>query len=436
MSGKTLVIVLALPLVVVLPAAFSARGSAPPAGPVRAASTAAPVPAAADAGPDVIYGRVTTAEGTYEGRLRFGGDEEAFWGDFFNGYKDENPWAAYAPFEPPLEIFRFKIRIGAKTPELGRPFMTRFGDITRLEAHGRDLRVTLKSGTVVRLDRFGADDYADGVRVWDPRRGVVDLDEWDIQAIDLLPGSGTAPPLARLHGTVRTAAGDFTGFVQWNRHGSVSADELTGRMDGHERRVPFDDIRSIARLSPVSALVTLRDGRELVLSGTRDVGREHRGVFVDDDRYGRVLVSRDAFERVDFGPAGRSPAYQTFLPGRPLSGTVTTQAGRRLTGRLVYDLDESETTETLDAPWMGVNYSLPFGLVASVVLGPPVGARAAATVRLQDGNELSLERAGDLADSNGGLLVFEDGPERPEYLPWTDVAQVDFVHPSPMSPEK
>jgi len=36
--------------------------------------------------------------------------------------------------------------------------------------------------------------------------------------------------------------------------------------------------------------------------------------------------------------------------GRPLTGKVITRSGRRLAGRLVYDLDESETTETLDAP--------------------------------------------------------------------------------------
>jgi hypothetical protein len=95
--------------------------------------------------------------------------------------------------------------------------------------------------------------------------------------------------------------------------------------------------------------VTLLDGREIVLSGTAKVGG-NRGVYVDDPRYGRVLVSWDAFERVDFSPGGSGPAYGDFPPGRPLTGSVTTRAGRRLAGRLVYDLDESETTETLDAP--------------------------------------------------------------------------------------
>ena len=43
-----------------------------------------------------LYGRVTTRLDTvYEGRLRWGGGEEAFWGDYFNGQKNANVWAAY-----------------------------------------------------------------------------------------------------------------------------------------------------------------------------------------------------------------------------------------------------------------------------------------------------------------------------------------------------
>ena len=41
-----------------------------------------------------LYGRVTDVYGaTYVGRLRWGGNEEAFWGNYFNGFKEENRWA-------------------------------------------------------------------------------------------------------------------------------------------------------------------------------------------------------------------------------------------------------------------------------------------------------------------------------------------------------
>jgi hypothetical protein len=181
--------------------------------------------------------------------------------------------------------------------------------------------------------------------------------------------------------------------------------------------------------------VTLLDGREIVLSGSREVGEGNSGVYVDDPRYGRVLVSWDAFERVDFSAAGSGPAYTDFPQGRPLTGTVITRAGRRLTGRLVYDLDESETTETLDAPYLGVDYTIPFGLVASITpAGGEEPAARRARVRLHGGEELPLDRAGDLGDGNAGMLIFVDGRERPEYVEWSDVEEVDFDRPPVMYP--
>jgi hypothetical protein len=389
-----------------------------------------------------LYGRIATVEGaTYEGRLRWGGNQEAFWGDYFNGTKHKNPWLAQVPPErrprehDPIEILGFKILDRESESEVSRQLLTRFGEIARIEARGREVRVTLKSGTRVDLDRFETSDFDDGVRVWDGRRGVVDLDSLRIRAIELLP---TPPPGAvpsRLHGTVRTRQGDFTGFVQWDRAECVGSDDLDGHTaDGKLSHLRFDTIRSIARRSGDSSLVTLLDGREIALSGTAEVGHGNRGIYVDDPRYGRVLISWDTFERVDFSPGGSGPAYGDFPPGSPLTGSVTTRAGRRLAGRLVYDLDESETTDTLDASSQGVDYTLPFGLIASIV--PPGreehGAQRA-RVTLQSGEELRLERAGDLGEGNAGLLILVDR-QRPEYVPWTDVEQVDLDRPPAMYP--
>jgi hypothetical protein len=153
------------------------------------------------------------------------------------------------------------------------------------------------------------------------------------------------------------------------------------------------------------------------------------------------LISWDAFERVDFtlpshqSQGGSGPAYGDFPPGRPLTGSVTTRGGRRLAGRLVYDLDESETTETLDAPSQGVDYTIPFGMIASIV-PPGRDERDAprARVTLHDGEELQLERTGDLGERNAGMLIFVDGIQRPEYVSWTDVGQVDFERPPAMYP--
>src|SRR5262245_16140545 len=67
--------------------------------------------ATADVRPGFLYGRITALDGaTYEGRLRWGRDQEAFWGDYFNGTKDKNPWAAHAPLaQRPRERSAFEI---------------------------------------------------------------------------------------------------------------------------------------------------------------------------------------------------------------------------------------------------------------------------------------------------------------------------------------
>jgi hypothetical protein len=389
-----------------------------------------------------IFGRVTTDDGAiYEGRLRFGGDQEAFWGDYFNGFKEKNPWVTQVPPDQlkerqPLEIFGVEIYQRESEVYLGRPFMTRFGDIARIEPKGGDLQVTLKSGTVFHLDRYAADDLADGVRVWDGRRGVVDLDEGQIRSIDFLPTGRLDAAPDRLHGTVRTRAGDFTGFIQWNRQKGISSDEFTGHTaDSGERSLRFDTVRLIARNSSNGSQVTLLNGEEIVLSDTPEVGPDNLGIYVDDRRYGRVLVSWDAFQRVEFSPAGTSPAYGDFPTGRPLTGDVTTRDGRRLAGRLVYDLDESENTETLDAPSQGVDYTIPFGLIDSIVLPAP-GERGAsrAKVTLHSGEVLQLEFDGDLKKENIGLLIFVDGRKQPEFERWAQIKQLHFDRPSSTYP--
>lgn len=390
-----------------------------------------------------LFGRVTTTDGaTYQGRLRFGQDQEAFWGDAFNGVKFLNAWMGKVPAGklPKQESESFKIlgvELGKRErqSDLGRRFLARFGDISRVESMGTTVRVTLKSGTVFDLRRLDASDFDDGLRVWDEKKGVVDLDSLRIRTIEFLPSvrRGTAP--VRLYGTVHTEQGDFTGFVQWDRDESVGSDTLDGNDGDGEHSLRFDTIRSIARRDRQSSRVTLLDGREMELFATNDVNAENRGIGVDDPRYGRVVVSWDAFERVDFGPGGVGPGYGDFPPGRPLTGGVTTRDGRRQAGRLVFDLDESETTETLDGSSPGVDYTIPFGLIASIV--PPAGEEGSARmarVTLHGGEVLELERSGDLGDSNAGLLVFPEGQKQAEYVPWGDVTKIELDRPPAMFP--
>ena len=226
----------------------------------------------------------------------------------------------------------------------------------------------------------------------------------------------------------RTRHSTFTGFLQWDREQGLGSDQLQGQAAGRGLSLPFDTIRTIARRSTRSSLVTLHDGRQFELSGTRATGEDNLGIYVDDPRYGRVLVSWNAFEQVDFTPGGAGPAYGDFPPGHPLTATITTFDGRRLAGRLVFDLDESETTETLDAPYQGIDYTVSFGFIASIFLPTPEDRESPpARVTLRSGEQLQLTCAGDLGKTNAGLLVFIHGNPRPSYVPWPEVAQIDLA---------
>jgi hypothetical protein len=108
----------------------------------------------------LLYGRVTTDDGAvYQGRLRFGGDEEAFWDHYFNGAKDGNPWAVQVPPERlkerlPIRIFGVEIGRWKHQIDLGRPFMARFGDIARID--GMPIAETFFATRFAQLrDRFG-----------------------------------------------------------------------------------------------------------------------------------------------------------------------------------------------------------------------------------------------------------------------------------------
>lgn len=180
-----------------------------------------------------LYGRITTGGGAIvEGRLRFEGGEDVFWSDDFNGAKREKPWLAHVSPEQrpkerhPIEIFGFEIVQRERESKVDRPFLARFGDLAHIEARGDAVRVTLKSGTAFVLNRFDASDFDDGVRVWDKRQGVVDLDSLRIRTIELLKTPALADAPHRLHGTVRTSQGGFSGFIAWNRAQSLGSDEL------------------------------------------------------------------------------------------------------------------------------------------------------------------------------------------------------------------
>ncbi len=389
--------------------------------------TAAPATAADPQG--FIYGKITTrSDSTYEGRIRWG-KEEAFWGDHFNSTKEERPYRDRAPRRERRDkeaIKVFGITIGTKWSNVSndRSLIARFGDIQRIEVrHGDEATLVLKNGTEIEIDG-GSNDLGGKIRIWDREVGEIDIRWNDIEEIVMLPTPKDLDVAAlRLYGTVETQRGEFKGYIQWDQDECLSTDKLDGESRDGEMSIEMGKIRSIERHTSDSSRVVLKTGRELVLEDSNDVDSDNRGIFVEDERYGRVLVEWDAFERLEFSDSdSNGPSYAEYLPAKSLTGKVFDEKGNVHEGRIVYDLDESETWEILDGNQRDISYHIPFGLIASII----PDSHDSSLVVLKSGEEIELEDSADVGGEHDGVLILDGGIDQSVYVSWNDVQRIDF----------
>lgn len=373
-----------------------------------------------------IYGQVKTSSGaTYEGFIRWG-TEEAFWGDHFNSSKDELPYARYVPRSErrvPLQVFG--VRVGSRgSLDATRQVVVRFGDIAEIDVlHGKRAQLTLRNGS--RIDVVGGSNDLDATLfVHDKERGTVEVPWRRVETVRFAAvPAGVKPYASRLYGKVDTREGLFEGFVQWDSQECLSTDRLDGDSDDARLSIEFGQIRAIERQGLNRSRVKLGSGEVEVLSGTNDVNSDIRGIWVEDARFGRVKISWEAFRRVEFSKAPSSgPAYDQFPASRELRGTVRDVDGKVFKGRIVFDIDESETWEILDGNAGDIDYSIPFGHIASI---EPRGHRAS-LVTLRSGTEVRLEDSKDVSDENAGVLVIAGPETEPHYVSWDRVARVEI----------
>jgi hypothetical protein len=392
---------------------------------IAGTSTFAAVAATSSADAGYLHGKLTTRDGaTYEGRMRWD-DEEASWVDFFNSSKAENPWVEDVPRRIRRSrgesIKLFGVEIARRSGDEGRQFVARFGDIAKIRVdHGDEASVWMKSGTRFAIEG-GSNDVEAAVTVWDPKVGEIQIPWRRIDTLEFSGGGQASDAPARLHGTVETSSGSFTGSIQWDQHECLAIDKLDGESDDSDIALVMGNLKAIERSGRRASRVTLRDGSTMELSGTNDVNDENRGIYVDDPRYGRVLIRWRAFERVRFDE-GRAAAYADFAPGKPLRGKVVDADGKTHSGRLVFDLDESETWELLNGWKDDIEYSIPFALVASIT---PINDDESRVV-LTNGEQLKLDGQTDVGGDNLGMLIFESDTAKPTYVPWDDVERVEF----------
>jgi hypothetical protein len=186
----------------------------------------------------------------------------------------------------------------------------------------------------------------------------------------------------------------------------------------------FGDIASIRRHRN-GALVKLKGGDELYLTGSNDVNHENRGVVVVVPGVGTVKIGWDDFDQLKLAPAPNSGrSYADYGRGSDLSGEVVTPDGH-LSGRIIFDLDESRDFEMLQGKNGDTEYLIAFRDIARI---KPLGNQRS-EVQLRMGLTVELEESEDVTRKNDGLLVFT-GDRKPRYVAWQDVSDLRF-EPSP-----
>jgi hypothetical protein len=386
---------------------------------------AAPV-LASDAG--YIYGRIETVDGDkYQGQLRWG-DEEAFWDDLFNADKAENENLALLD---PETLDRVRSRhwsswlfgAGTHDPSLMHSLAVRFGDLRRLEIQGgSDVIAEFRNGDELPL-HGGSNDIGALITVADPRLGTREVHWSHIRSIEFMDTPSKLQPRLPgepIYGTVKSGRYDFTGRIQWDNDETLTSDKLDGDVEGDREHIAFGDITRI-RKHRHGALVTLKSGEELYMTGTNDVNGDNRGVIVIVPGLGSVKVGWADFDEALLKPAPESgESYADFGPAHDLTGTVVTSDGR-YDGRMVFDLDEARDFELLQGMNGATEYQIPFRDIARI---DPKGYRRT-DVELKMGLTIELEDGQDVSRKNDGLLIFA-GARKPKYVPWRDVTEVVF----------
>jgi hypothetical protein len=384
-----------------------------------------------------IYGRVVTESGAeYTGFLRWG-NQEVFWDDLFQSEKEDLPYFDYLDDQDYRELHRDKDRnpsflhklhrmFEGKSYSEARIFISRFGDIKAIEPRGDDGAVVrMKNGSTYEVGGY-SDDVTSKIHVSGDGRDAIDL-RWDrIESIEFMPApAGAEAGVRRLYGRVETAEGDFEGYIQWDKQECLDIDELDGDTEDGDVSIPMGRIRAIEKDGRRACEVTLDDGSKLHMHGTNDVNHENRGIMVEDPRFGRVTIGWSSFDRLTFMDSPGSGLGYDAYPGRgPLAGTVAADNGKSHTGRLVFDLDESEGWEILNGNLGDIQFDIPFHRVVSL---EPRG-RNRCQVGLSGGEAITLEDSQDVGRNNSGVLIFERGDDEPVYVKWRDVDRIELEH--------
>lgn len=257
-------------------------------------------------------------------------------------------------------------------------------------------------------------------------RGFIRWDRDQASPADLLAGTRTVPREKQRIWRVATGRGadlprrvvEVAGFrVSWNEDDPDFPSAVSGG-------IRFGHIREIRPTGSDEALVILRSGQEVGLSGGgSDLGRDMRDLVVQTPGEEPLSLEWGELSRVVFEPAPEESAPASWR----IHGTVTDRWGNRYSGYVTWDRDEALSDDILDGVRVGSggDVEIPFSEIASL-------ERELEGVRVfgADGDAWVLTGTNDVGPGHRGVRISDPGLGRVE-VEWEDFQGLQIHPPDP-----
>lgn len=271
----------------------------------------------------------------------------------------------------------------------------------------------------------------------------------------LLTGSiSLSAATGRIYGKVLTTEDEiFEGWIRWDKHETYWDDYLDATKkyfistdlddelllkiygpfkvyrDEKEFRtnstigLQFGHINRIVKKSNHSALIELKDGRQLKVTGSgTDIGNSNRGIEIDDLNFGKITINWKSFESVEFMEERKNYKKQKKNDeAYRLYGIVETRNDEIFEGYIMWDNDETLSADILNGKYRGRDMEIPFEKIKSIRRDSNV----ASIVELQNGTRITMTGSNDVGRGHRGIIV-KDLHYGELHVPWSAFQEIEL----------
>ena len=386
----------------------------------------------------IIFGTVIGMNGqTYTGSIRWG-DQETFLSDIFNGRKiatvgiehlSDDEIAELTDHQTGPQATLGDIQITLK-PIFGKNielpyFNVPFGSVKLLEIDDKKnlFTATLQDGSTIVSDGSSSNDLSSDIFVKNLQGETKEFELNELSLIIFSKAPAAALPFGDgIYGTVTSSIGTFEGRVMWDKDERLTYEKLDGEDESQEHAVLFSDIKSIEKNGNFS-IVVLRNETTMNLTGTNDVNKGNRGIWIDNPDLGRVEIEWSQFKKLVIEDVSVKwldfDDYASIT--KPLKGQVELKDGSTLEAdSITYDMNQQSSSELIDVDVNKANREIPFRIIQKI----NVINEQAVGFMLQDQTTILAYGNRSVTRENNGILIRNQGTYR--WIPWEQVQTVTF----------